>query len=567
VRRSIVALSERVYDLVIVGGGIFGVCAAWDAAQRGLSVALVEKEDFAHATSANCFKIVHGGIRYLQHGDIIRVRQSSKERNAFLRMAPHLVHPFPIVIPTYGHGVAGKGLLRAGVLLYDLLTWDRNRGVKDPGRAIPRGHFISREEALDLFPSLERKELTGAAIIYDGHMYNPPRLALAFLRSAVEAGAIVANYVGAVDFLRTKQRVAGIQAKDMLTGEEFPISGRVVLNAAGPWAEHLLESQPDLRLQPQGTYSRDACFVVARRLTGDYALAIQGRTSDPDAILSRKRRHLFIVPWRDYTLIGVWHIVHQGLPGEFTLTEEELQSFIDEINEAYPAFQLTRDDVSMWNAGLVLFGENKPGATDLSYGKRSRVVDHARSHGIEGLVTLIGVRYTTARGDALRVVDLVCKKLERKTPHPVSPATPVYGGQIECFEEFVRRAAMRRPAALSAEVMHALVRNHGSEYEGVLKYIREDGRYAETVGSSTVLKAEIVHAVREEMAQKLADMVFRRTDLGTGERPKETALKTCADLMGEELGWDEGQKRNELAAVQGVFARYTHTVGTQRESA
>jgi len=169
VRRSIVALSERVYDLVIVGGGIFGVCAAWDAAQRGLSVALVEKEDFAHATSANCFKIVHGGIRYLQHGDIIRVRQSSKERNAFLRMAPHLVHPFPIVIPTYGHGVAGKGLLRAGVLLYDLLTWDRNRGVKDPGRAIPRGHFISREEALDLFPSLERKELTGAAIIYDGH--------------------------------------------------------------------------------------------------------------------------------------------------------------------------------------------------------------------------------------------------------------------------------------------------------------------------------------------------------------------------------------------------------------
>src|SRR5262245_13291078 len=150
VRRNVAALTEQEYDLVIVGGGAFGVCAAWDAALRGLSVALVERGDFCHATSANHFKMVHGGIRYLQHGDVLRLRESSNERRALLRIAPHLVQPLPIVIPTYGHGMQGKALLAAGLRLYDLLAYDRNRGLADPQRQIPQGRFLSRQECLTL---------------------------------------------------------------------------------------------------------------------------------------------------------------------------------------------------------------------------------------------------------------------------------------------------------------------------------------------------------------------------------------------------------------------------------
>ena len=555
-KRDLSALTEKEYDLVIIGGGIFGICAAWDASLRGLSVALVEKGDFAHSTSANCFKIVHGGMRYLQHADLPRIRESSHERNVLLRNAPHLVHPLPIVVPTYGHGMRGKEILRAGLLAYDLITFDRNRGITDPQKHIPPGQIISRPECLRLFPGLEKKGLTGAAIFYDGQMYSPVRLALSTLKSAVNVGANAVNYLEVTGFLQNGDRVHGIRARDKLTGSELELQGRVVLNAAGPWAEHLLKFQTGLRLNSELTYSRDAYFVVSRRLNEHYALAAQGRTKDPDAILSRGRRHLFIVPWGNYTLVGVWHVVHRGEPDEFTVTEEDLQGFLDEINEAYPPLALSLKDVSMWNAGLTLFGNNKAGAEDLSYGKRSQIIDHAKDHRVQGLVTLIGVRYTTSRSVAEKAVDLVFRKLGKEPPASTTSDTPIDGGRIERFDVFLRHAIKKRPSALSAEVMHPLLHNYGSEYKDVMKYIDEDYTWGQTVGASKVTKAEVVHAVREEMAQKLGDVVFRRTDLGTGGHPGEAALNTCSDLMAAELGWDKSRIRKELDAVQATFPRF-----------
>ena len=206
-KRCVLALTENEHDLVVVGGGIFGICVAWDAALRGLSVALVEQTDFAHAASANCFKIIHGGIRYIQHGDLYRIRESSHERSAWLRIAPHLVSPLPIAIPAYGNGFRGKALLRAGMGLYDLITWDRNQGIDDPGQRIPASYSISRQECLDRFPGLDSTGLTGAMIFHDGQMYSAPRLALSCLKSAVEAGAVAANYVEGIGLARHGNRV------------------------------------------------------------------------------------------------------------------------------------------------------------------------------------------------------------------------------------------------------------------------------------------------------------------------------------------------------------------------
>ena len=407
--------------------------------------------------------------------------------------------------------------------------------------------------------------------MYDGQMYSPPRLALSFLQSAVQAGAEAANYVEVTNFLQSKSRISGVQVKDMLSGEEFGIRARVVLNTAGPWAEQLLRRHMGITLQPEGTYSRDACFVVARRLENDYALAILGRTGDPDALFSRQRRHLFIVPWRNYTLAGVWHVVHKGAPEDFTIHEKDLQSFIDEINEAYPALDLTLGDVSMWNAGLVLFGENKPGATNLSYGKRSRLVDHAKEHGLDGLITLIGVRYTTARGEAAKAIDIVSGKLGKNAPKPSTAKIPIYGGQVEHLGKFLHQAIMQRSPTLSVETMKALVHNHGSEYKAVLKYIEEDPTHAETIGESVAIKAEVLHAVREEMAQKLEDVVFRRTDLGAGGHPGATALQVCADLMTLELEWNESRRQRELEELQVAFPRFSEVreaknLGNQEQS-
>jgi glycerol-3-phosphate dehydrogenase len=552
--RNLSILAHREYDVVIVGGGIFGVCAAWDAALRGLSVALVERGDIAHATSASCFKMVHGGIRYLQHADLPRLRESSRERGILLRIAPHLVRPLPIVVPTYGHGVQGKALLRAGLAVYDLLTIDRHLGVRDPARRVPAGRVLSREECLSLFPWVETRGLTGAGLFYDGHMPSPARLAFAVARSAMAAGAVVVNYVEALDLVCRRGRVHGVRARDVLSGDEVEIRGRIVLNAAGPWAERLLDRWLGRSAILGLTFSRDAYVVVPRRLTGEHAVALAAQTRDPDALLSRGPRHLFLVPWRDSTLVGVWHVVSRAAPDEVEVTEADLATFLEEVNARLP-FDLTLGDVSMWHAGLVLFGENGPAARHLRYGKRSQLVDHAARDGVDGLVSMVGVRYTTARAVAEKAVDLVFAKLGHRPPAPRTAVTPVHGGRIDRYDAFVRDAVARRPQGLRPAHIAALVESHGSAYEEVLRYAVSDPALAEPLDGWTILKAQVLQAVRDEMAVRLADVVLRRTDLGTSRHPGEQVVRTCADIMAAELEWSADRRAREIADVMGTLGR------------
>jgi len=550
-KRDLAQLCDREYDLVVIGGGIYGACAAWDARQRGLSVALIERNDFCSATSAHSFKMIHGGIRYIQHGDVFRVRQSSNERRAFMRIAPHLVRPLPIAIPTYGHGMKGKEILRTGMALYDLVTFDRNRGINDPIRQIPNCRAMGRSEALERFPGLKRDGLTGGAVFCDGQLVNPPRLVLAIVRRASAEGAVVANYVEATGFSKDGNRVTGVKARDALTGDDLEIRSRMVLNAAGPHAERLLATGLGTPLEPQGTYSRDACFVVKRRIV-DHAVAVQGATRDPDAVVGRGERHLFLVPWRDYTLVGVWHVVYPGDPDEFVVTDEEIQTWMDEMNAAYPAANLTLADVSTRNAGLVLFGENEPGAVNLRYGHRSRMVDHRARQGIDGLITLIGVRYTTGRTEAAKAVDLILQQMGRTAPPCRTDVAPVYGGEFEQFDSFVDDVRKREARlGLADDVIRHLVVCYGSAVTDVTRLIDDDPTLAEPVaqGKNVPIKAQIVYAAQSEMAQTLGDVLYRRTDLATGESAGQEIAEGCAELMARELGWSQERIDDEIRTL------------------
>jgi len=554
-KRNLQLLRRKFFDIVIIGGGAFGACAARDAAMRGLSVALVEKKDFCGGTSANSFKMIHGGIRYIQHADIVRIKQSCRERSALLRTAPHLVQPLPIVIPTYGYGKSSKMFLGAGMLLYDILTLGRNRGIKDPNRKISWSKFLDKEEVLKLFPGIEKDGLTGAAVFEDGQMYNPPRLVLSYIQSAFQHGAVVANYAEAIEFIKSGNKIEGVWVKDRLNRGVYNVRANTVLLAAGPWSESILKQSIHTPEINQGAYSRDACFVIKRRATHKYALAVQGRTHDPDAVLSRPARHLFVVPWRDYQLVGVWHVVYRRDPDQVSLQEDELSEFVDEINTCYPNFNISSEDISICNAGLVPFGENDEGDKNLSYGKRSRLIDHAREHGIQGLVTLIGIRYTTARGDAARAVNIIAKKLKKGLKRPSTASTPVYGGGISNIDKLIHEAKAENIYGLPDEVMKALVRNYGTKYGHVLKEIDNDRELGETIGNSFVLKAEILHAIRHEMAVNLDDIVFRRTDLATGFHPGNAAIALCARLAGRELGWSVDEIREQIANVENGFIK------------
>src|SRR6202045_3118926 len=190
-------LASQPFDVLVVGGGASGAATAREAALRGFNPALIEREDFSAGASAHCFKVVHGGIRYVQHADVRRLRASCFERAVFLRIAPHLVAPLPFVIPTYGRGKSSRWFLGAGMLVYDALSADLNRHVADPARRVRGTRFLSRAETLKLFPDIAVDGLTGAAVFEDGQMYNPPRLVLAFVGAASELGAAIGNYVEA----------------------------------------------------------------------------------------------------------------------------------------------------------------------------------------------------------------------------------------------------------------------------------------------------------------------------------------------------------------------------------
>lgn len=557
-KRDLHALADGVFDAVVIGGGIFGVCTAYDMAQRGLRVALVERDDFAGATSANSLKMVHGGIRYIQHMDVARIRHSAAERRAFLRVAPHLVRPLPIVIPTYGHGMKGKEVLRIGMGLFDLLTLDCNRGIKDRTRRIPWCRTIGRDRALRMYPGLSSDGLTGASVFCDGQMFNPTRLVFAFLQNAVDEGAVVANHIECTGFLREGDKVTGIKARDTIGDEELEVRAKLVVNAAGPYAEKLLGIE-NTKLDQKISYSRDTAFVVNRKLTADdHAIAIQGTTNDPDAKLSRGARHMFVAPWRDKTLVGVWHGVHQSDPDSFTVTDAELERYIDEMNQIYPAWGLTMDDISIWNAGLVPFGDNPDGAShlegeDLKYGHRSHLIDHAQTHGIDNLITLIGVRYTTGRYEAQKTTDLALKKLGTTATRCRTAEVPVAGGDIANYDALVTQAKRAAPEGLDGEVIRSLVANYGTGYRAIFDRIEADPRLAEPIGSSKTIQAQAVHAVDREMAKTLSDIVFRRTDLATGEYPGTAALWRCASELADTLDWTEAEIERQVQRVAGRF--------------
>jgi glycerol-3-phosphate dehydrogenase len=553
IRRDLEALADTTFDVVVVGGGIFGIGLAWEAVSRGLNVALIEREDFCGKASANSFRMVHGGIRYLQHADVLRVRESCAERSSLLRTAPHLVRPLPILVPTYGHGMRGRAAMRAAMLVYDTLTLDRNRGIRDARNRIPRGRLVDRAECLGRFPQIASPDLTGGALFSDGQMYNPTRLALAFLRAATAGGAVAANYVEAEGFLRRDGAVEGVAVRDVESANRFEVRGRIVVNAAGGWTERLLSGVDGVRLEPRPTFSRDTCFVVPRRLGGDWALALQGSTKDPDALLSRGARHLFLVPWRDCTLVGVWHVVYEGNPDACAVSDREIETFLAEFNAAFPGVSLRPEDLVRWNAGLVLFGENRAGEQDLRYGHHSWIVDHGRRDGVQGLVTVIGVRYTTARGVAERAVDLVFRKLGRKAPPSRTATRPLWGGEFDDFGALLAEAHRHAGGLVPDHLLEALLRNYGTGYREVLREVDGDPSLAAPVPGTTVLRAELLHAVRQEAARTLADAVLRRTDLATGRYPGDQALSESARILGGLLGWSADRRELEIAAVKGTF--------------
>jgi glycerol-3-phosphate dehydrogenase len=555
--RDLRKLSDHVHGLLIIGGGIYGATAAREATSRGLSTALIEKGDFGGATSMNSLKTVHGGLRYLQQLDFARMRESIGERSALLRIAPHLVAPLPFLLPTYGHGMKGKEMLRLGLLLNDAVGWDRNKGL-DPTSHIPPGRMLSRQECLRAIPGLPPAGLTGGAMWHDCLMYSSERLLLSFLLSAWDDGAALANYVEAESFIIEKGTVRGVVARDLLTGEELDVRAKVTLNMSGPWIDKVLARAPGL---PRKTrlFPSKAMNIVVRQIFRDAAIGLP--SSHTYRVAGKEirtgSRYLFTIPWRGHTLIGTTHLPCDGDPDAFDVSEDDIAQFLEEVTGAHPGLGLTMSDVLFAYGGILPMEEDSPARGTIELVRHYRIHDHGDDEGLEGLVSVLGVKYTTARDVAEKAVDHVFRKLGFSPPKSVSRQKPLHGGDIADFGRFLREARARKPEGMSEESFEHLLHCVGSRYPDVLDIVDDDDSYAAALTpAKPVVKAQVLQAVRNEMAVKLADVVMRRTELGSTGFPGEDALGACARLMSWELDWSEERAAREMDEVRSLFAKF-----------
>ncbi len=546
--RDIASLTEQEFDILIIGGGIHGVTLAREAALAGLSVALVEKSDFCSATSANSLKILHGGIRYLQQANLPRVRQSVIERRTLLQMAPHLVSPLPCAMPTYGHGMKGKEIMFCGLWAYNVLSGDRNQGLP-PDKAIPNCRIGSRADWLAIAPGLDNPSFTGTALWHDAITSNTERLGLGFVAAAVQAGAHVANYVEVTGFKKNGRDVTGVTAIDRITNQPnqpLTIRAKVTVNNTGTWAKHTLGLLGETVTTPQYRCALAMNVVLRKPLMATHAVGLTAYKQG-----WKSGRLFFFVPWRGRTMVGTYLRPHNGNPDEIKITPEDLQAFVANLNLAYPAAQLTTEDVAFIQAGIMPASDKEVAPeSEPSLLNQYQILDHSKRDHINGLISVLGVKWTTARDVAQRTLKALLTKLQRPQNVQTAPPRPLPGGDIADLSALVNEAIQ---SGLSEPMARHLVGEYGTEFRNVLRIGATNPLWLKPLGEGTLVTgAEIIFALREEMAQTMTDVILRRTDLGTAGRPSKAALTNVAVIMARELGWNAPQLDKELATIRAL---------------
>lgn len=428
-RAPLQTLSDETFDLLIVGAGIHGACAAWTAARMGLKTALIDAGDFGGATSANSLKVIHGGLRYLQHGNLKRMRESIRARRRFLALAPKLVRPQPFAIPTHGSGVRGRAALRVALALNDCISADRNAGV-DADHRLPAGRILSRTEAEALWPALTAGSYDGAALWYDALAHDTERLTLSFALSARAAGATIANYVRADRLLSEGGAVTGVEGRDEVDGGMFPIRARAVLNAAGPWWQQW-GGAAGARQPLVGAWN----IIVKRTWFGGVGVGLESTRAhrDAEALVQRGKRNLFFVPWREGTMIGTVYEPFAGDPSDYRPGAASIESFVREINAVLPGAELGLDEITLLHIGVQ---PASPAGGSPEPDKHSEVI----AGPLRGLFAIKGVKYTTGLTVGEQAARAVARALGRRgvapRDEPLVGAEPAAGS----IDEGVRRA-------------------------------------------------------------------------------------------------------------------------------
>lgn len=490
--------SKRHHDLIVVGGGVYGVMLALEATLRDCSVLLLEKEDFGGATSYNSLRIIHGGLRELQTFDLRRYWTFGQERRWFLDHFPRLVERLPVLVPLYQRGLMRTEVFRCAFRADQLLLPRRDReGGGD--RSIPYGQVLSPSDVKQRFPAVDTENLAGGALWHDACVPDSQRLLMEVLRVACEMGATALNYTSAVDLLTERGRVTGVEAQDAKEGTIYQFRADRVVNAAGPWSPQVARDFDQELTEFCGSLS--AWNVLFDR-EAPVDCAVGARPRGPES------QYYFLHPWKGRLLIGTGHAAREGEEASPCPSPDEMATFRVDVNEAFPRLELTQDEILHVYSGL-LPAKQKDSAT---LAKTDRWVDHGEHGGPEGLFSVQGTKFTAARATAEKGISRIF------------PDRTVSDGNVEI---------LRR-------------RGQGQSHpRGVFDY------HWEPDTDDSTWRRELAQIVREEAVVHLDDLILRRTSLGDNPRRALRIAPRLCDLF----DWTEERCRKEIQRVEEHFPR------------
>ena len=527
------------FDVIVIGGGITGASVAYEAATRGLKVALLEKKDFSWATSAATSKMIHGGLRYLVNGEISLVRESLRERRVLENIAPNFVYPAPIMMVHYKTPLNNnKWIVKIGMLMYDALSYDKNF-TWDASKRIPLHRTISKQEVLQSEPHVRAKGLTGASVFYDCNSIFPERLTLAFIKSAVAYGAKVANYSQVQGFIMDgHNHITGVKVKDLLNETVQTVSSTITINCGGPWADIILGLAKSNGNSVATLRRSEGIHIITKKrlLSGKYTVG----SITPD------KRHFFLIPWRNHTLIGTTDKPYTGNPDEYHVTKASIMELIDDVNSSFGDGRLEYADVKHTYGGLRPLVEKDTGETYTS--SRMYEIYDNKDDGIDGLITVEGGKYTTSRNLAENCLKIVATKMGRSLGKSITDKHYLAGCGIKDLNVFLSEV-QKENNDFSRTTLDYLSRNYGTEYADILNLAREDKTLAEKLNADGEILAEVTFAVRHEMARTLSDIIMRRSGIGTLGNPGEDVLLKVAAIAAKELNWTVEKVEQEIKAT------------------
>jgi len=526
-RAQWLTLPDETADVLVIGGGITGAGIARDAAMRGLRTVLVDAGDFGWGTSSRSSRLIHGGLRYLEHRWFRLIFEASRERRILLRIAPHLVRPRAFVFPTHEGGRVKRWQISAGVWLYDLLAAFRN---------VHLHRLLGRRGVLKIEPLLRERGLTGGALYYDAQT-DDARLVLATMRSAHRHGATCLSYVRVVSLEKGGGVVRGAQLEDGFTGEHISVRAHVVVNATGPWTDAMR------RLDEPGA------VPLLRPTKGAHIAVPQKRIGNTGAVTLLSPidgRVMFVLPWGDVTIVGTTDTDEVVVPDDVAANEQDVLYLVRSANAVFPNARLGMDDVMAAWAGLrpLLKGGGDSTAT---VPREHRIVESA-----SGLVTIAGGKLTTFRVMAAQTVDVVTRRLRQLDGRPLPPRArtdvePLPGGEVRDLDTLIEELMAD---GLGADVARHLVGAYGTEAKAVANLMNEDRALAGPLVPGGLWRlAEVVYQARREMALTVSDVLIRRTHAFHLRADQAvSAAPVVAQLLAQELGWDAERRSASVGA-------------------